>query len=210
MTPADLSPAALAAAGATLGLSGGLAPGPLSALVVRQSLTHGTREGLKVAMAPVLTDGPLLLAAGFLATRAESLDVLLGSISLVGSAFLLFLAWESARTTSISLKPGDAPTGSALRGVLTNLLNPHAYLFWIVIGGPLVAEAWRQGALSTTAFLVGFFGSLCGAKAGLAWAVGANRSRIGGPVYVWTMRALAAILLLFAVMFAWDGVERLT
>jgi threonine/homoserine/homoserine lactone efflux protein len=44
--------------GAALGLSAGVTPGPLLALVIAQTLTHGPREGGKVALAPLLTDAP--------------------------------------------------------------------------------------------------------------------------------------------------------
>lgn len=204
-----MSALAFAGAGAALGLSGGLAPGPLAALVVRQSLTYGTREGMKVALVPVLTDGPLLIGAAVLADRLGGLDLVFAGISAVGAAFLAWLAWESWGAVEVSLTDAEgAPAGSVWRAVATNLLNPHPYLFWVAIGGPLVADAWDEGTGSTAAFLVAFFGCLCGAKAGMAWAVGAHRQRLGGPAYVWTMRALAVVLAGFAVGFAWEAVGR--
>ena len=164
---------------------------------------------MKVALAPVMTDGPLLIGAALLASRISGIDAALGAIGLVGAGFLLFLAWESWGATEVSLEaePGDA--GSVMRAILTNLLNPHPYVFWVAIGGPLVADAWVDGPVSTAGFLVGFFGCLCGSKIGLAWAVGANRKRIGGAGYVWTMRALAVALVVFAGLFAFDAMNRL-
>jgi threonine/homoserine/homoserine lactone efflux protein len=50
---------AAVATGLVLGLSCGLAPGPLMALVLAQSLRHGAREGCKIALAPLLTDMPI-------------------------------------------------------------------------------------------------------------------------------------------------------
>lgn len=49
-------------AGLLLGLAAGLAPGPMLALTVTQSLRHGARAGLRVAMAPLLTDLPIIAA----------------------------------------------------------------------------------------------------------------------------------------------------
>ena len=56
---------ALVSAGLVYGLSAGFSPGPLMALVISQTLKHGIREGAKVAVAPLITDLPIiLLAAG--------------------------------------------------------------------------------------------------------------------------------------------------
>ncbi len=200
---------AFAFAGATLGLSGGLAPGPLTALVVRQSLTGGTREGMKVALAPLVTDGPLLLLGAFLATTLAEAEPILAAISLVGAGFLLFLAYESLQATELAFDPSTAPTGTVWKAIATNLLNPHPYVFWLAIGGPLVAQAASSGPASTAAFLTTFFGCLCGSKMAIAWAVGANRDRLSGPLYGWTLRALALALFAFALLFAWDGITRL-
>lgn len=42
--------------GAVLGLSSGLSPGPLLALVISETLRHGVKAGVKVALAPIITD----------------------------------------------------------------------------------------------------------------------------------------------------------
>ena len=47
--------------GVLLGLSGGLAPGPLLTLVVAETLRHGVRAGIGVALVPLLTDMPIVL-----------------------------------------------------------------------------------------------------------------------------------------------------
>jgi len=56
-------PATALLTGAALGLSAGLSPGPLLALVIVQTLTYSVREGVKVAAAPLVTDLPIVLAA---------------------------------------------------------------------------------------------------------------------------------------------------
>lgn len=47
--------------GVLLGLSSGLAPGPLLALVASETLRHGVRAGVRVALAPLITDLPIIL-----------------------------------------------------------------------------------------------------------------------------------------------------
>ncbi len=135
----------LALAGASLGVIEGIKPGPLLTMVIRETLSGGLRAGLWTAAAPIFTDGPLiiisLLAAAFLAEHESLLFV----VTLAGGAFLARMGIEC-----FSLDPPNidehhpTPKGSFLRGIATNLLNPNVYVFWFLIGGPLMASAVRQ------------------------------------------------------------------
>ena len=49
--------------GVVVGLAGGFSPGPITTLVIVQSFRYGLAEGLKVAIAPLLTDAPVALIA---------------------------------------------------------------------------------------------------------------------------------------------------
>jgi threonine/homoserine/homoserine lactone efflux protein len=71
-------------AGIILGLSAGLSPGPLLALVISQTLKHGVREGVKVALAPLITDAPIILLTFFVLTKLSRADFALGVISVAG------------------------------------------------------------------------------------------------------------------------------
>jgi threonine/homoserine/homoserine lactone efflux protein len=206
----DVSPVVFAAAtGAALGLTGGIAPGPLTALVVQETLQHGTAAGARVALAPVLTDGPLLLVSAAFATALAGLDVALGVLGLVGAGFLLYLAWEGVSVRQVDIDP-DASPGSLYKAIVVNLLNPHPYVFWVGVGGPLVAEAWAHSAGAALAFLVGFFGLLCGSKLALALLVGRVRRLLQGVAYLWTVRLMGVALAALAALLAWDAVGRLT
>ena len=201
---------AFAGTGLTLGLAGGLAPGPLTALVVSQTVRFGAREGAKVALAPLLTDGPLVLAAALLLGPLADLDPILAGISFVGAAFLTWLAWDAARSTGLSLDlPSDEAPGSVTKSVLTNMLNPHPYLFWGTVGGPVVIEALAYGGLAPPSFLMAFFVAIVGAKVAIAVLVSRFRGLLTGAGYVWTMRVLAAAMLVFAGLFVFEGASRM-
>ena len=93
------------ATGVLLGLSAGLAPGPLLALVLAQSLRHGAREGCKVAVTPLLTDAPIILLALIIAAKLAALRPLLGVVSIAGGAFVLYLAWDCFRPVRDNAEP---------------------------------------------------------------------------------------------------------
>jgi len=195
--------------GALLGLTGGIAPGPLTALVIGQTLRFGLKEGLTVSLAPLLTDGPLLLAGALLVSSLTTLDLALGVISCCGAAFLLWLAWDAASASPpVMDSTSNQDPGSVRKSLGTNLLNPHPYLFWFAVGGPLLVDAWTQGASSALAFLVGFFGCLIGSKMTLAVLTHRVGSRLSSTGYTWTMRVLAIAMVGFAGYFAHDALIR--
>ncbi|MES9852163.1 MAG: LysE family transporter [Candidatus Thiodiazotropha sp. L084R] len=84
------------------GLTAGLKPGPLAFVVIQQSLTHGFRSGLKASLAPLITDGPIILCTIFIIGRMDDYHRLLGFMSLIGGVFLLYLAYNTVRIKSLT------------------------------------------------------------------------------------------------------------
>jgi threonine/homoserine/homoserine lactone efflux protein len=199
------TPIELLGAGAAFGLAAGLSPGPLLALVVTQTVRHGPREGLKVAMAPLITDAPIVLGSVLVLSRLAASDVLLGVVALVGGLFVAYLAVESLRTTRLDAGAGGAAPRSWRQGALVNALSPHPYLFWITVGAPILVGAATGGLAGPAAFLVGFYVCLVGSKVAVAAAVGASRGALTGRAYPWIMRILGAVLLVFAVLLLREG-----
>jgi threonine/homoserine/homoserine lactone efflux protein len=199
------APVELLAAGAAFGLASGLSPGPLLALVVTQTVRHGTREGLKVAAAPLITDAPIVAGSVLLLSRLAASDSLLGLVALVGGLFVGYIAVESIRTTGLDTGDGAREPRSWRQGALVNALSPHPYLFWITVGAPIVVTAAAVGPAGPAAFLVGFYACLVGSKVTVAAAVGASRGALTGRAYPWIMRALGAVLLVFAVVLLREG-----
>ena len=96
-------------AGTVFGLSGGFSPGPLLVLVISETLRHGLRVGIMVAITPLLTDFPVMLVAILLLNQLTHFDLLLGGISLAGAIFLLRIGWLSLKTAPII--PGEGEVG---------------------------------------------------------------------------------------------------
>lgn len=196
-------------AGAVLGLSAGLSPGPLLALVLSQTLRYGAWEGAKVAAAPLLTD--LFIVSGCVAALSRVADSPggLGAVSVAGAVFLAWTACDTARARPPAAAEGQPRPWSLLRGAAVNALNPHPYLFWLTVGGPLLLRAWQRGWPSAAGFLVGFFGCLVGSKVAVAAAAGRSRHLFTGRAYPWLMRVLGALLLAFAGLLLRDGLSLL-
>ncbi len=204
-------PATAALTGAALGLSAGLSPGPLLALVIVQTLRYSVREGAKVAASPLLTDAPIVLTALALTAGLAGHPRLLGLLTLCGAAYLAFCAFGSLRFRPGAEAPAPAEPKSLQKGVLANLLNPSPYLFWGGVGAPLLAQAWATGAGAAPAFLLGFFSCLIGSKVLVAWLTGRFGPLMGSPAYALVMRGLGLMLLGYAGWFgvtAWGLITR--
>lgn len=197
------------ASGAFLGLSCGLAPGPLLALVLAQTLRHSAREGCKVALTPLVTDAPIIVVALVLATKLAGSGPLLGAVSMAGGAFVLYLAWDTFSPAERDPNtPGGRP-GSWFKGIFTNLLSPHPWLFWLTVGAAILAKAVAQSWLAAVAFLFGFYLLLVGSKVVVALMVGRSRNLLTGLSYRLAMRILSLFLVIFAVLLFRDGLKHL-
>ena len=195
--------------GILLGLSAGIAPGPLLMLVISETLRHGTRAGITVALAPIITDLPIIAASLLVLANLAGYGPVLGVVSLFGSLFLCYTGYQTLRVTPVDLALPGSENRSLAKGILTNLLSPHPYLFWITVGTPLVYRTLEQGPLSLAAFLGGFYLCLVGSKVMLAVGVGRSRALLRGRPYLYSMRLLSLLLLLFALLLLKDGLKLL-
>ncbi|MHC1725236.1 MAG: LysE family translocator [Syntrophobacteraceae bacterium] len=195
--------------GVILGLSAGISPGPLLTLVITETLQHGVRSGVKVALAPIVTDTPIILLTLLLLAKLSGFGSILGGISIAGGFFLLFMAYESLSVKKIGPVGDPGRPKSLAKGVLANLLNPNPYLFWVSVGGPLMAKSMREGVMGPLLFLGGFYLCLVGSKVLLAVLVGRSRSVLEGRAYVHVMRFLGLVLIGLALVLFWDGLKLL-
>jgi len=197
-------------AGAALGLSAGVSPGPLLALVIAQTLAYSVREGVKVAVAPLLSDLPIVLAALALTGMLAGHPVPLGLLTLCGALYLAWCGLEGLRFRPGALGQAPSRPRSMRKGVLANFLNPSPYLFWGGVGAPLLTRYWAEGGGAAAGFLAGFYACLVGAKVLVAWISGKAGPVVGSPAYALVMRLLGLALLAYAGWFARDAWRLLT
>ncbi len=192
--------------GLTLGLAAGVSPGPLLALLVAQTMRYGVREGAKVALAPVLTDAPIVAVCLLILSRLSKAHLVLGWISILGGAYVCWLGVLSLRTRSVTLGEGDATPHSVRKAFFVNLLNPHVYLFWLTAGSSLVLRAARESLATAVLFVAGFYLMLCGSKIVMAVLIHRSRGFLKGKAYLSTVRLLGVALLGFAGWLIWEGI----
>ena len=195
--------------GFILGLSAGLAPGPLFALVISETLQQDIRAGVKVALAPIITDLPIIMLTLFILVKLSGFHKVLGIISCAGGFFLLYLGYQSIRVKGVDLNLQGIRPNSLTKGIIVNALNPHPYLFWFSVGGPTVTKAMSQSMFAPLAFLGSFYALVVGSKIVIALFFGRSRSFLIGNVYIYTMRLLGFALCVLAIILFRDGFKLL-
>lgn len=195
--------------GTVLGLSAGFVPGPLLTLVIAETVRHNFRAGLKVALAPLITDLPIILIALFLLSRITGFESVLGIISIIGGGFILYMGYEGLRTSGQALDLRETKPKSLTRGILANALNPHPYLFWISVGAPTVIKAIEESVLSGVIFLGSFYVLLVGSKIGLALLASRSKTFLVGHTYIYAVRGLGLALCLLSILLFRDGLKLL-
>ena len=149
----------------------------------------------------IFTDGPLILLSVLVAASVANSPVPAARHHGGGSA----LPREDGRRLLLdppdfNAEPG-APSGSLLRGVITNLLNPNAYVFWFVIGGPLMASVVQEEWLAPVAYALSFLLMLMLTKAVVAYAVHKASNGISETVYKRLLAGCGVVMLGFSAFY---------
>ena len=192
--------------GIALGLPAGLLPGPLFTLVIGEAVHHGRNAGMRVAIAPLFSDAPIIAVTVLVLSHLTAFHGILGSISLVGACFLCLLAYRS-----FSIEQADASKHpqSLTKGIAANVLNPNPYLFWFSVGAPRLVDAWQINATVAVMFLVAFYCSLIGAQTAVAITAAHSRTWLDGRGYQTVAKLLGFLLLGMAAWLSIDGLNLL-
>jgi threonine/homoserine/homoserine lactone efflux protein len=195
--------------GVLLGLAAGFSPGPLMVLVISSTLRYSMAEGLKVSLSPVITDLPIIAISLYLMGRLSDSSLALGVISFAGALFVFHMGWGTLRINRIDPSQDSGKPHSLRLGVIANFLSPHPYLFWFSLGAPLTvkhsADSWMGGA----GFILSFYIALIGSKMLAALLFGKARHLITGNPYVYTMRVLGVLLMVFSLLLLEEGLAHL-
>jgi threonine/homoserine/homoserine lactone efflux protein len=131
-----------------------LTPGPNMAWLAGLAATEGPRAG-RAAVAGValglLANG--ILAALGLAALLETAPQLWNALRYAGAAMMVWLAIEAWRGSAAGQEPAapaQGPRRAFATGALINLLNPKAYIFFLVVA----PEFTRGGRLDLRSALV--------------------------------------------------------
>lgn len=196
-----------------IALSGAMMPGPLLTATIAGSSRRGFATGpLLIAGHAVLE---LVLVIILLAGLAPffRLPAVFIVTALAGAVILLCMGIGMFRTLpSITLSFDSNArqiNNPLLNGIVMSLSNPYWIIWWASIGIGYIVYSQKFGFLGIVFFFTGHI------LADLAWysfvsaAVAGGRRFFTDRIYRGVIAVCAAFLLVFAVYFAWAGIDKL-
>ena len=145
--------------GVGYGLAAAAQPGPFQTYLISQTLVKGWKRTLPAALAPLLSDGPIIALC--LLVLSQVPPWLQRFLYIAGGLFVLYLAYGAYKTWK-SFDPAipyieTETQQSILKAALINTLNPNPYIFWSLVTGPILLIGWRATPVYGLGFLAGFY-----------------------------------------------------
>jgi len=189
------------------GFAAGVQPGPLQTYIISQTLLKGWRRTLPAALAPLLSDGPIIAICLFVLSQIPGW--LQRILFIAGGLFVLYLAygayqiWKNFNPELPSPKSGTQQ--SILKAALVNTLNPNPYIFWTLVTGPILLAGWRNTPVYGLGFLLGFYGTFILSLATMIFIFGTVRQL--GPKINRVLLGFSAVALFFFGLYQlWLGI----
>jgi threonine/homoserine/homoserine lactone efflux protein len=186
-----------------------ITPGPNMTYLAALSLSSGARTGFAAVAGIAL--GLLsygVIAALGVAALIDNSPVFYGLLRWGGVAYLLWLAWESwssERETSPEETDGniDSPWPAFRRGLITNLLNPKAAVFYVAVLPDFIRADGGSVVMQTLLLSLVYVSIATAIHSGIVALAGTLQATIGAKQYRRTIRrALALVLVGIAIWFA--------
>ncbi len=188
------------------GFAAAVQPGPLQAYLVSRTLRDGWRRTLPAVLAPLLTDGPIILLVLLVLSRVPAWW--LQAMRFAGGVFILYLALGVLRSWRGQTAQGTvAPAArrSLFQAAGINLLNPGPYLYWSLVTGPILLKGWRESPAHAVGFVGSFYLTMLACTAGLLllWS---GAGRLGARVTRGLLGLSGVVLAGFGLHQIWSGV----
>ncbi len=176
-------------------------------MVISETLKGNKINGIFIAIAPLITDLPIVLFSIYILKSVSTNELIPGILSVMGGLFLIYLAIGNFRYNPITNRSAADYRSSMKYGIIANILSPHPYLFWITIGAPVFLKASKSGATTSFAFIIGFYLLLVGSKVIIALITNKAKGFLNSNVYGKIMKITGAVLLLLSGMMIYEGVK---
>jgi len=193
--------------GTVYGFSAAVQPGPFQTYLISQALSKGWKRTLPAALAPLVSDGPIIALCLFVLSQVPLWFQRF--LYIAGGLFILYLAYSayrSWRNFASNLPTEEAQTKqSVLKAALMNALGPGPYIYWSLITGPILLAGWRETPIYGIGFLAGFYGISIMGYATLIFMF-STAQKLGPRVNRILLGVSAIALLCFGLYQLWLGI----
>jgi len=141
------------------GFAAAAQPGPFQTYIISQSLTRGWRKTLLAALAPLVSDGPIIALCLLVLSQVPKWFERF--LYIAGGVFILYLAhgaYKAWKTFDENIPTNASETGQSVwKAALMNALSPGPYIYWSLVSGPILIRGWRETPIHGIGFLAGFY-----------------------------------------------------
>jgi threonine/homoserine/homoserine lactone efflux protein len=193
--------------GITYAFAAAIQPGPFQTFIISKTLENGWKRTLPAALAPVLSDGPIIVLVLFILTNIP--PMFLRFLQIGGGLLLLYLAYNSFRSfinfDKIKKPEKNKSDSTLFKAVLVNILNPAPYIGWSLIMGPMFIKGYRESAINGIVLIAAFYITIVICQAGIILLFGLAKN-LGPKVTRITLGIASIGLAGFGVYLLWQGV----
>ncbi len=195
--------------GIGFGFAAASQPGPFQTYLISQTLTRGWKHTLPAALAPLISDGPIILLCVLVLSQVP--NWLQRGLYIAGGLFIVYLAhgayksWKNFDAMAQAAIPGGEVQQSILKAAMMNALNPNPYIFWTLVTGPILLNGWSTSPIIGIGFLAAFYLTMIAGLAAVILIFGFAQRL--GPKFNRAMLGISAIALFcFGVYQLWKGI----
>ena len=144
------------------GFAAAVQPGPFQTYLISQTLRNGWRQTLPAALAPLMSDGPIIILTLVVLSHVpvwlQRFLYIAGGLFILYLAYSAFVAWRNFDEAGVVTH--SAGRQSAVRAAMMNALSPGPYIYWSLVTGPILLVGWRQAPAMGLGFLVSFYATM--------------------------------------------------
>lgn len=119
---------------------------PFQTYLISQALTQGWKRTLPAALAPLVSDGPIITLRLLVLSQVPLW--LQRFLYIFGRLFVLYLSYGAYKTwknSDLNAPYRETETQqSVFKAAFINVLNPKPYIFWSLVTGPILLSGWRH------------------------------------------------------------------
>jgi len=182
-------------------------PGPFQAYIISQSLRKGWKRTIISALAPLISDGPIVLLCVLVLSQVpvwmQNIPYIVGGLFVLYLAYGAYKAWRDFREDEI--QDPDADKQGLLKAALMNMLSPGPYLFWALVTGPILIRGFSESLQNGIGFLAGFYVTLVSGLVVIILVFGLAKN-LGPRVNKFMIGLSAITLFCFGLYQLWLGI----
>lgn len=182
-------------------------PGPFQTYLISQTLSKGWRLTLPAALAPLISDGPIIVLALVVLSQVplwfQRFLYIAGGLFILYLAYSAFVAWRNYDKSGVVTDSSGRQ--SVVKAAMMLALSPGPYIYWSLVTGPILLAGWREAPANGLGFLVSFYATIVLSLGGIIVMFGTAR-QLGPKVNRALLGVSAITLVCFGLYQLWLGV----